>query len=173
MLFCLCLFFFFLVFCPFRATPAAYGGSQGRGLIRAVAAGLHQSRSNATSRAASAAYTTAHGNAGSLTHWARPGIEPATSQLLVRFVSAAPQWELLKIFFIGTLSPEEYKVNSKKAGLEQCLANSARLSNKYVLNVFMHRWMKLNPECLRACSFIVCLDYLCGGRSYMPPACGR
>ena len=42
----------------------------------------------------SATYTTAHGNAGSLTHWARPGIEPATSWFLVRFVSAVPQWEL-------------------------------------------------------------------------------
>ena len=34
-------FFFFLVFLPFsRATPRAYGSSQARGLIRAVAAGL-------------------------------------------------------------------------------------------------------------------------------------
>ena len=31
-------------------------------------------------------YTTAHGNAGSLTHWARPGIKPASSWILVRFV---------------------------------------------------------------------------------------
>ena len=39
-------------------------------------------------RAASVNYTTAHGNAGSPTHWARrPGIEPATSWLLVRFVN--------------------------------------------------------------------------------------
>ena len=37
-------FFFFFVF--FRAAPAAYGGSHARGLIRAVAAGLHQSHSN-------------------------------------------------------------------------------------------------------------------------------
>ena len=38
-------------------------------------------------RATSATYTTAHGNAGSLTHWARPGIEPATSWFLVGFVN--------------------------------------------------------------------------------------
>ena len=38
----------------FRATPAAYGGSQARGRIGAVA------------------YTTAHSNAGSITHWGRP-----------------------------------------------------------------------------------------------------
>ena len=50
-------------------------------------------------RAVSATWTTAHGNAGSLTYWARPGIEPATSWFLVRFISAAPRWEVL--FFEG------------------------------------------------------------------------
>ena len=30
-------------------------------------------------------YTTAHGHIGSLTHWARPGIEPESSWILVRF----------------------------------------------------------------------------------------
>ena len=42
------LFFFvclFFVFCHFRGTPAAYGGPQARGPIRAVASGLHQSHS--------------------------------------------------------------------------------------------------------------------------------
>ena len=38
--------------------------------------------------------TTAHGNAGTLTHQARPGIEPTTSWLLVGFIYAEPQWEL-------------------------------------------------------------------------------
>ena len=45
-------YFLFFVFCFFRAAATAYGGSQARGLIGAVAAGLHQS----------------HGNTGSLTH---------------------------------------------------------------------------------------------------------
>ena len=36
----------FFVFCLFRATPKAYGGPQARGLIGAVAAGLHHSHSN-------------------------------------------------------------------------------------------------------------------------------
>ena len=36
-------------------------------------------------QASSATYTTAHGNARSLTHWARPGIEPTSSWLLVGF----------------------------------------------------------------------------------------
>ena len=43
-------------------------------------------------------YTTALGNAGSLTHWVGPGIEPKTSWFLVILVSAAPWWELLFYF---------------------------------------------------------------------------
>ena len=53
----------------------AYGGSWARDLIGAAAAGLHDS----------------HSNTGSLTHWARPGIEPATSCFLVGFVSDTPR----------------------------------------------------------------------------------
>ena len=34
---------FLFVFCLFRAAPAAYGGSQARGLIGAIADGLHHS----------------------------------------------------------------------------------------------------------------------------------
>ena len=45
-------------------------------------------------RAASVTYTTAHGNAVSLIHWARPGIKPVSSWILVRFVSTEPQREL-------------------------------------------------------------------------------
>ena len=41
--------FHFLSFSPFRVTLAACGGFQARGLIRAVAAGLRQSHSNARS----------------------------------------------------------------------------------------------------------------------------
>jgi len=37
--------------------------------------------------AVSATYTTTHSNTGSLTHWARPGIEPATSWFLMGFVN--------------------------------------------------------------------------------------
>ena len=42
-------FFFFCLFDLSRAAPAAYGGSQARGLIGAVAASLCQSHSNAIS----------------------------------------------------------------------------------------------------------------------------
>ena len=47
---CLFIFYFFyFYFLLFRAAPMAYGVSQARGLIRAVAAGLCQSQSNARS----------------------------------------------------------------------------------------------------------------------------
>ena len=36
-------FIVLFIYCLFRATPVAYGGSQARGPIGAVAAGLHHS----------------------------------------------------------------------------------------------------------------------------------
>ena len=59
------------VFCHFMAAPVAYRVSQARRQIWAVATGLRHS----------------HSNVGSLTHWVRPGIEPASSRTLVRFVN--------------------------------------------------------------------------------------
>ena len=56
--------YLFLSFCLFWATPAAYGGSQVRGLIGAVAPGLHQ---QCRIQAVSATHTTACGKAGSST----------------------------------------------------------------------------------------------------------
>jgi len=50
----------------FRAALVAYGSSQARGPIRAAAAGL--------------CYT--NSNAGYLAHYARPGIKPASSWIL-------------------------------------------------------------------------------------------
>ena len=39
--------------------------------------------------------TTAHGNTRFPAHWGRPGLEPASSWILVRFISTAPPRELL------------------------------------------------------------------------------
>ena len=44
-------------------------------------------------------HTTAHSNTGSLTHWARRGIELITSWFLVRFVSAVPRQEFQDSLF--------------------------------------------------------------------------
>ena len=60
--------FLFVCFCLLRTTPTAYGSSQARGQIRAAAAGLHHRDSNAGwIQAESEPYTTACGNAKSLT----------------------------------------------------------------------------------------------------------
>ena len=61
------------------SASVAYGSSQARGWIRAAAKGLHHS----------------HSNSRFLTHWVRPGIEPASLWIWVGFVTAQPQWELL------------------------------------------------------------------------------
>ena len=78
----------FLFVCLFRATPVAFRGSQARGLIRATAAGLWQPQQVGI-QASSTTYATADGNAGSLTRWATPGMQPATPWFPVGFVSAA------------------------------------------------------------------------------------
>ena len=76
---------FFFFFFGLRVAPAVYGGSQVRGWIGAIAAGLRYS----------------HSNTGSLAPWGRSGIEPRkTSWFLVRFVSAVPQCKLQEIHFI-------------------------------------------------------------------------
>ena len=109
----LTVYFLFLKFvlCHSRAAPAAYGSSQTRGWIGAVAAGLHHSHSNAGSRiwATSAAYTTAHGNAGSLIHWARSGIKPVSSWILAIFVSTKPQRELLQSKMVSVICTTYFK----------------------------------------------------------------
>ena len=73
---------FIYLFLLFRAVPAAYGRSQARGWIRAELQLLAYFTATAM-QDLSRDYTTAHGNMGSLTHWARPGIEPAFSWMLV------------------------------------------------------------------------------------------
>ena len=52
--------FIYLFILLFRSPPCAYGGSQARGPIRAVAAGLHRSHRNAAGSKLHAAYTTTH-----------------------------------------------------------------------------------------------------------------
>ena len=83
----------------FRGTPVTYGSSQAWGKIGATAASLCHSHINGRIWALSATYSTVRGNARALTYWAWPGIEPAFSWFLVRFVSVAPWRELPKDFY--------------------------------------------------------------------------
>ena len=94
-------FFFFLfisfLFLLFRATPAACGGSQAVGPIRATVACLHHSHSNERSKPCFQPTLQHHSSrqCRSLTPRVRPGIEPTNSWFLVGFTSDAPRWELL------------------------------------------------------------------------------
>ena len=83
--------FLFIYLYLFRAKPAVYGGSQARGRIRATAASLWHSHSNARSKPCLQHTPPAHGNARFLPLQARPGVEPTSSWILVGFVSAEPQ----------------------------------------------------------------------------------
>ena len=88
-------FFFWL----FRATPVAYGGSQARGWMWSCSCRPTPEPQQSGIQAESVTYTTAHGNDGSPTHWARLGIDPATSWFLVRFVCTTSWWELQDSLF--------------------------------------------------------------------------
>ena len=91
-------FFFFL----FMVAPVAYGSSQDRG-------GTKLQPQQCQIPALSVIYTTAHSNGRSLTDWARPGMEPASSWILIRFVTTEPQWELhiLKTFEVDFINKLE------------------------------------------------------------------
>ena len=114
------------LFClSFRATPAAYGGSQARGLIGGSRRPTPQPQKSGIP-AVSATYTTAHGNTRSLTHWSRPGIKPASSWMLVGF--AEPQGELLTSYFTYSFyllssshSPAESKLHHHGYSCWVCL----------------------------------------------------
>ena len=80
--------FLFLFFFAFRATPMAFRGSQAKGRIRTIAAGLHHSYNSTRSKPClwPTPQLTVMDNTRSST-WVKPRIEPATSWLLVGFVS--------------------------------------------------------------------------------------
>ena len=66
-------------------------------------------------------YTTAYGNAGSLTHSRRPGSEPTSTWILVRFITAEPHWELQRSgeisSFVGSLSLNLVHLNLRGFGV--------------------------------------------------------
>ena len=80
----------FFFFCLSRTAPAAYKGSKARSQIGAVAAGLYHSHSNARSKPCQ--WPTPQLSA---TQWLRSGIEPVSSWMLARFVSAE-RWRALQ-----------------------------------------------------------------------------
>ena len=99
----------FIFLMLFSTTPAGYGSAQARGWIGAVAAPLAYTTATAMP---SVTYTESHSNVGSLTHWVGPGIKPASSWILLRFVTAEPQRELLHFLLIYIKSSYVYCLSS-------------------------------------------------------------
>ena len=101
------LFIYFGSFCLLRATPTAYGGSQAGGSLQSYSCQPTYTTATATPDSSRVCNLhTAHGNVGSLTHRARPGIESATSRFLDGFVSTAPRWELRHPYLHQRFIPE-------------------------------------------------------------------
>ena len=81
---------FLFVFCLFRAEPTAYGSSQARDQIRAVAAGLQQHQILAVS----VTYTTDRGNCRILNPLSMARDRNCVLMDASQIVSTEPQWEL-------------------------------------------------------------------------------
>ena len=80
-LLCVCMYF--------RTELSAYGNSQARGPIGAAAASLCHSHSNARSEPRLPPTPQLAATPDPLTHWARPGIKPASSWILVGFLTCS------------------------------------------------------------------------------------
>ena len=92
--------FFFFFFSFLGPHPGHMEVSKARDQIRATATSLTPQPQQLEIRAVFVTCTTAHSNVGSPTHWGRPGIEPTSSWMLIRFVSAVPQQELPRLPFL-------------------------------------------------------------------------
>ena len=91
-------------------------------------------------RASSVTYTIAHGNAESLIHWARPGIEPVSSSILVRFVSAEPRWELWCLVFKKKKTPQSCQPEPCHPPRPQHIFLGSYAGNPHVL-LKLYRWL--------------------------------
>ena len=87
-------FFFFFLFLPFRATPAAYGCSQARGLQSELQLPAYTTATPTPDPSHVCDLHRSSRQCHILNHWGRPGIEPASSRILIGFVTAEPQREL-------------------------------------------------------------------------------
>ena len=126
--------FSFFAFCFCRAACVAYGGSQARSRIRAVATDLHTATATWDLSHVCAPHHSS-GQHGSLTHWERPGIEPASLWTLVRFITIEPQWELLHILFHYSLSQDREEIYSRTLlFIQECLwmSTAFRVTNLQV-----------------------------------------
>ena len=99
------------------------------------------------------AYAAAHGNARSLIHWARPGIEPTSSWILVRFLThwvttGTPNFSFLNLDFLwcyyfiikNNFVFQKVIFHSKKsyALIKEMLENSIKKTNYWPISLNHH-----------------------------------
>ena len=90
-------------------------------------------------QATSVTYTTAHGNAWSLTYWVGPGIEPASSWILVRLVSSEPRQKLPTWpFDLGSITWNKKPVNCFPKEIKRFKMFSKSRSQKLSLVQLLH-----------------------------------
>ena len=87
---------FFFLFFLVMAAPAAYGSSQARGRIEAATVAYATAMATMDSSCICCLHCS---NTRSLTHWARPGIEPTSSWTVCLVLNQLNQWELHGFFF--------------------------------------------------------------------------
>ena len=103
--FVFCFLVFFFLFCLFafsRAAPVAYGGFQAKGLIRAVAAGLRQSHSNARSKPHVQPIPQLTATPDPQPTEQGQGSNPKPHGSQSDWLATEPQWELLFLLFEST-----------------------------------------------------------------------
>ena len=106
----------------------------------------------------SVTYTIAHGNARSLTYWARPGIEPTASWILVMFliycsVTGTPHLSFLTLclFSLCFLGPHSWHMEFPRLGVESKLQLPAYTTAvpdlSHIWNLYHSSWQHqiLNP----------------------------
>ena len=100
--------------------------------------------------ATSATYITAHDNARSLTHWARPWIEPVSSWILVRFISTEVRQQLQVYVtfalplssFLQSLPRSATSANSRVLGFSKLFLNQVQVTSRliYFFYCVSHGW---------------------------------
>ena len=79
--------------------PHPYGSTQTRGQMGAAAAGRCRSHSNGRPEPYLRPTPQLSSALAPLTHWARPGTEPASSWILVRIITTEPKQEFPNLFW--------------------------------------------------------------------------
>ena len=114
------------------------------------------------------AYTTAHGNTGGPTHWARPGIKPTSSWIIVGFVSTVSWRELLQFSLTPQNRPQNrlYKSTQHYTGA-LIVVPSPHWSQDWIVPLF-HIFVHLETKILS--QYLICISL--NGANCMSPFWG-